>query len=175
MGCVTDAVVRGSILHVGCGGDPLPHWLGGYVETRLDIDPDQNPHIVADMRSLGDIGAYDCILCQHALEHLYPHEVVPTLKGFISRLNDGGSLLLFVPDLEDVSATEEVLFEAPAGPIAGLDLIYGYRKMLKEKPYMAHHTGFTEASLRALLEYAGFSKIATTRLPHYALFGAAIK
>jgi hypothetical protein len=174
VGFLTEAETRG-LLHVGCGGDPLPIWLAGYKETRLDIDPEQTPHIVGDMRALGDIGKYDAILCQHALEHLYPHEIVPTLEGFRDALNDGGAVLLFVPDLEDVSATEKVLIDAPAGPITGLDLIYGLRKMLKDKPYMAHHTGFTQDTLRQALNDAGFSKVKVNRLPDYAMFGAAVK
>ena len=163
------------LLHVGCGGDSLPGWLGKYHETRLDIDASHNPDIVGDMRDLSQAGKYDAIYCSHALEHLSPHEVIPTLTGFLAALNEGGGLILFVPDLEDVSATDDVLFDAPAGPICGLDLIYGYRKMLKDKPYMAHKTGFTKATLEAALTEAGFSKVTVTRLSDYALMGAAVK
>lgn len=164
-----------SLLHVGCGGDPLPAWLGKYNEIRLDIDEGHNPHIVKDMRDLTGIGIFNAIYCSHALEHLSPHEVVPTLQGFRDALHDGGALILFVPDLEDVRATDDVLFNAPAGPITGLDLIYGYRKMLKEKPYMAHKTGFTQSTLSAALKEAGFSKVEVSRLSDYALMGAAVK
>lgn len=163
------------ILHVGCGGDPIPHWLSEYAETRLDIDPDAKPHIVADMVALGDIGSFDAVFCSHALEHLSPHDVTTALGEFHRVLNDGGAVILFVPDLEDVRATEDILFDAPAGPIAGLDLIYGYRKMLKEKPYMAHKTGFTSKTLHDSLTSAGFTKVAVSRLDNYALFGAAVK
>jgi hypothetical protein len=164
-----------SLLHVGCGGDPLPGWLGKYNETRLDIDESHNPDIVGDMRDLSQAGKYDAIYCSHALEHLSPHEVVPALKGFLNALNDGGAVVLFVPDLEDVKATDEVLFDAPAGPICGLDLIYGYRKMLKDKPYMAHKTGFTSKTLHNAFTEAGFKKVAVSRLSDYALMGAAVK
>ena len=164
-----------SLLHVGCGGDPLPSWLGKYHETRLDIDESHNPDIVGDMRDLSEVGKYDAIYCSHALEHLSPHEVVPALEGFLQALNPDGAVVLFVPDLEDVRATDEVLFEAPAGPICGLDLIYGYRKMLKDKPYMAHKTGFTSKTLHDAFTAAGFKKVAVSRLSDYALMGAAIK
>ncbi len=164
-----------SVLHVGCGGDPLPPWLGSYDEIRLDIDEAHNPDIVCDMRTLPDAIRVDAVYCSHALEHLSPHEVVPALAGFRRVLNDGGALLLFVPDLEDVRATDDALFDAPAGPICGLDLIYGYRKMLKDKPYMAHKTGFTSKTLHDALMQAGFSKAATSRLSDYALMGAAVK
>lgn len=164
-----------SVLHIGCGGDPLPSWLGSYDETRLDIDPSHNPDIVADMRDLPDVIGFDLVYCSHALEHLSPHEVVPAIQGFRKILNEGGAVILFVPDLQDVQATDEVLFNAPAGPICGLDLIYGYRKMLKDKPYMAHKTGFTRDTLEAALTEAGFSNVKVDRLSDYALMGAAVK
>lgn len=168
-------MAKGSLLHVGCGGDPLPKWLAEYTETRLDIDPETNPHIVADMVSLGDIGTYDCILCQHALEHLAPHDVQVALQEFLRVLNPGGVVLLFVPDLENVSATEEVLFVAPVGPITGLDLIYGYRPMLKDKPYMAHRTGFVSDSLYGVMTNAGFRSVSIKKLSDHALMGAGKK
>ena len=164
-----------SLLHVGCGGDPLPHWFGECNETRLDIDPETNPHIVADMVSLGDIGPYDYILCQHALEHLDPHDVPTALQEFYRVLNPGGIVLLFVPDLEGVSATEEVLFVAPVGPITGLDLIYGYRQMLKAKPYMAHRTGFVSETLHEAMTQAGFRNVSVKNMTDYALMGAGKK
>lgn len=164
-----------SLLHVGCGGDALPSWLGEYKETRLDIDPCHKPHVVRDMRDVSGVGSFDLIYCSHALEHLSPHEVVPTLTGWREILNEGGSVIVFVPDLEDVKATDDVLFHAPAGPICGLDLIYGYRKMLAEKPYMAHKTGFTAATLRQAFKEAGFRRVVVDRLSDYALMGAAVK
>jgi len=127
------------------------------------------------MRDLSGIGAFDVIYCSHALEHLSPHEVVPTLKGFYDTLNTGGIVILFVPDLEDVKATEEILFESPAGPICGLDLLYGYGKMLKDNPYMAHKTGFTSSLLSKALTNADFEQVTVSRLSNYALLGTAVK
>ena len=164
-----------SLLHVGCGGDALPQWLGEFSETRLDIDETHNPHIVADMRTLGNIGPFDAVFCSHALEHLFPHDVKTALQEFVRVLNPGGAVILFVPDLEGVQATEDVLFISPAGPICGLDLIYGYRPMLKDKPHMAHKTGFTAASLARELEGAGLKAVKVDRLSDHALFGCALK
>lgn len=164
-----------SLLHVGCGGDPLPFWLRHYDEVRLDIDEAHSPDIVCDMRTLPEGLKVDAVYCSHALEHISPHDVIPTLSGFHSALNDGGMALVFVPDLEDVRATNEVLFNSPAGPICGMDLIYGYRKMLKDKPHMAHKTGFTCSTLYDAFAEAGFSKISVLRLSDYAIMGAAKK
>jgi predicted SAM-dependent methyltransferase len=166
---------RGSLLHVGCGGDPLPHWLSDYVEVRLDVDPIHNPDIVASMLDMGDIGPFDAVFCHHALEHVKPHEVQVALSEFYRVLSPGGAVLLFVPDLEDVKATDEPLFESPAGPICGLDLIYGHRKMMIDNPNMAHKTGFISKTLYEAMTQAGFQKSAVSRLDNYALFGAGIK
>ena len=164
-----------SLLHVGCGGDPLPPWASEYTETRLDIDASQNPDIVASMTDLGEIGTYDAILCQHALEHLHPYEVSVALGEFLRVLNPNGLAIVFVPDLEDVKATEEVILMSPAGPITGLDMIYGYRPALKERPYMAHKTGFVKSTLQQALERAGFRKTETKRLGNYNLMGVGVK
>lgn len=167
--------MKKSLLHIGCGGDALPHWLGEFQEVRLDIDEAHRPDIVADMVSLGDIGSYDAIFCSHALEHLPPHDVAKALREFYRVLNAQGVAILFVPDLEGVQATDEPLFDSPAGPICGLDLIYGFRPMLEEKPYMAHKTGFTAKTLRASLERSGFNIERLDRLENHALLAIATK
>lgn len=154
----------GTVLHAGCGYAELPAWLTNYSEVRLDIDPAVNPDVLASITSLGDIGPYDAILCQHCLEHLYPHDVQKALAEFYRVLAPDGWLMLFVPDLEDARPTDEVLFESPAGPIAGIDLFYGFRPALAAgMTYMAHHTGFTQHTLRAAVETAGFVGGVVTR------------
>ena len=116
-----------TILHIGCGGDPLPDYLGigsstdylgigssNFKETRLDISEINKPDIVASMTDMGDIGEYDAVLCNHALEHLHPYEVPIALSEFLRVLKKGGSAMVFVPDLEDVKPTEEVILQSPA-------------------------------------------------------------
>lgn len=167
----------GALLHVGCGHSALPEWLSvhGFAEVRLDIDPDCEPDIVASMTDLGDIGPFDMVFSHHSLEHLSPHEVPVALGEFRRVLRPGGVALIFVPDLEGVQPTEEVLFVSPAGPIAGLDLFYGLRAALSEHPYMAHRTGFVSQTLGAALESAGFSRVATERLAGHNLMGAGFR
>jgi SAM-dependent methyltransferase len=165
----------GRVLHVGCGGVILPHWFEGMQEVRLDIDPDMKPDIVASMTDMGEIGEYEALFCSHALEHLYPHEVQKALAEFKRVLKPEAHAIIFVPDLEDVRPTEEILLVSPAGPITGLDMIFGHRVQLEGRPYMAHHCGFTSAIMRAELDKAGFSRSSTTRLPNYNLMGVGIK
>jgi SAM-dependent methyltransferase len=165
-----------SLLHVGCGGDSLPEWAQGkYKEVRLDISSDNQPDILASMTDMGEIGTYDAIHCSHALEHLMPHEVNVALKEFHRVLNPGGFAVVFVPDLEDVKATEDVLFVAPCGPITGLDLLYGLRSLLEVMPYMAHRTGFTSETLRKAFTDAGFGSVEVQRLDNYNLMAIAAK
>ncbi len=165
----------GSLLHVGCGGDPLPDYLKLYDETRLDIDKTHSPDIIASMTDLGDIGKYDIVLCSHALEHLHPEDVTKALKGFYKVLNDKGSVIIFVPDLEDIKATDEVVYESTAGPITGLDMIYGLTKMTAYNHYMRHLTGFVSYTLKEYLSKAGFSKVTIKRLDNFSLMGVGIK
>ena len=162
------------VLYVGCGGDMEMSWLPQLSEvTRLDIDPAVAPDIVADMCKMGDIGEYDMVYSCHSLEHLYPHDVAKALGEFYRVLSPTGYAVILVPDLQDVRATDEVLFESAAGPIAGLDLIYGHRASIAECPFMAHRTGFMESTLREAL--AAFPKVTTKRLPDYNLLAVACK
>ena len=123
---------------------------------------------------VGD-ASFDRIYCSHALEHLYQDDVAVALKEFYRVLVPGGAVIIFVPDLEGVKPTNDVLYESPAGPISGLDLLYGYRKFLPTMPYMAHHTGFISETLTAAFQAAGFTKIATQRCQTWNLMGVAVR
>jgi ubiquinone/menaquinone biosynthesis C-methylase UbiE len=167
--------LRRRVLHAGFGGSSLPPDFGDCDETRLDADPSTRPDVVASIVDLGDIGPFDVVYCSHTLEHIYPHEVPIALREFRRVLAEEGQLILFVPDLEGLVISDDVLFESFAGPITAFDLIYGHRKELGESLYMAHHTGFTSKTLEAALREVGFSRVATKRLPdcHNLMAGAA--
>jgi len=167
---------KGVLLHVGCGGAPIPEWADGHFsEVRLDVDDAHSPDVVASMTAMGDIGEFDAIHCCHSLEHLHPYEVDRALLEFKRVLKPGGYAVIIVPDLEDVQATEEVLYVAPCGPMTGLDLIYGYRPLLEQMPYMAHKTGFTAVTMTSALTKAGFSRYSVRRLDCYNLMAVAVK
>lgn len=163
------------VLHAGCGGDPLPIWLGHFQEVRLDIDPHWTPDVLASMTDMGDIGPFGAAFCSHALEHLHPHEVTKALGEFYRVLAPEGYLALFVPDLEGVSPTDDVLFVSPDGPITGRDLFYGSSKRIPTMPHMAHHSGFVRETLGAALREAGFSRVLVNRLSSYNLMGVGVK
>lgn len=159
------------VLIAGCGEEGQQWADQGWDVVRLDIDPRTSPHIVGDMRDLGDIGEFDAVACNNALEHLYPHEVLKALKEFHRVLKPGGHAVIQVPDLQDVKATEDVI---PEIGMTGLHLMYGDPSRLEEFPYMAHHCGFVSATLARVLGEAGF-KAQTKRLPCHQLMGIGTK
>ena len=163
------------VLHVGCGRDPLPAWLTDYDEVRFDIDPGVEPHIVGSMLDMGDIGGFDVVFSSHALEHVYPHEVPVALGEFRRVLKPGGIVAIMVPNLDGVKPTEDVLYDSPAGPVCGLDMFYGMSRLIKDAPYMAHHSGFVPDTLAKAMTAAGFTDVTAQALEHWTLFGSGRK
>lgn len=127
------------------------------------------------MTALGDIGPYDAVFCSHALEHLKPTDVMVALEEFRRVLHPGGAVFVFVPDLEDIKPTFEVLYESPSGPVSGHDMYYGHTIFSDSNPYMRHLTGFIAETLRGAFEQAGFSTVMVNRVGCFNLFGVAIK
>lgn len=162
------------VLHVGCGGSPLPAWFAGSIETRLDIDERHAPDVVCDMREIS-VRGFDVVFTNHALEHLYPQDVVPCLKGFKHALDDGGCAVVIVPDLHGIKPTFEMVYESPCGPITGHDMIYGHHKLIDENPYMAHHSGFVQQTLEQAFSEAGFASWKVHSDDSFNLIGVAVK
>jgi SAM-dependent methyltransferase len=166
------------ILHAGCGTSRLPQWLDGE-EVRLDINPAVKPDVVASLTDLSPLGeaagTFDAVFCCHALEHLYPQDVGAALAEFHRVLKPGGAAIVWVPDLEDVKATEEVLYQSDSGPVTGLDMIYGMRKYVQANPYMAHHCGFVQATLGEAMRQAGFAHVEVHRAGGFELIAIATK
>lgn len=159
------------VLIAGCGEEGQQWADQGWSVVRLDIDPRTNPDIVGSMTSLGAIGPFEAVACNNALEHLYPHEVHKALCEFYRVLAPGGHAVIQVPDLEDVYPTEDLI---PEIGMCGLHLYYGDPSRLEEFPYMAHHCGFVEDTLRRVLEKVGFA-VTTKRLKCCQLMGIGTK
>ena len=104
--------------------------------------------------------------CSHNLEHYYRHEALRVLRGFLHVLKSDGFAEIRVPDIKSVIQRvadahldlEDVLYVSPGGPILVRDVIYGWSKEIEQsgRDFYAHKTGFTPASLRKILEEAGF-------------------
>lgn len=98
------------------------------------------------------------------------------LKEFKRCLKPGGYAIIFVPDLEDVKATQDVILESPSGPISGLDMIYGYSKAMREgNLFMAHKCGFTAETLEQAFDGLAFTIVKAQRLKNYNLMVVAVK
>lgn len=127
------------------------------------------------MLDMGDIGPFDVVYCCHALEHVGAHDVPKALGEFLRVLKPGGHVVVFVPDLEGVRPTREVVMQAPVGDITGHDLFYGYGPAIKDHPYMAHRCGFVAQTLEDALTDAGFAEVRVQRLGRFDMMGAARK
>jgi SAM-dependent methyltransferase len=158
------------VLHVG-SGPPEPERLHesfrgeGWREVRLDVDASVRPDIVASITDMSAVGAesVDAVWSSHNLEHLFAHEVAPALAEFLRVLKPGGFALITLPDVHKVAELvvagklEEHVYTSPAGPVAPLDMLYGFRPSIERgNAYMAHHTGFNSATLAQKLRMAGF-------------------
>lgn len=163
-----------SVLIAGSGPDRNTLWEDqGFKTTYLDIEPRNNPDVVASMIDMGEIGPFDMIYCCHALEHLYPHEVNLALTEFKRVLKRGGTVMIVVPDLEGVQPTNALLERSDKAPITGLHMFYGDHALIREFPFMAHHCGFVAETLEYALTSAGL-RAKTIRQPDYNLVGIGI-
>lgn len=161
------------VLNVGGNSKaiPLPPQYAGFEHLLLDIDPRGSPDIVCDARELATLadGQFDAVYCSHNLEHFYRHDVPRVLAGFLHVLKQGGFVQVVVPDIGEVMLQavtrnldiEDVLYQSAAGPISVLDVLYGFGIEIERsgQDFFAHKTGFTEKSLLAVLQAAGFSSV----------------
>lgn len=145
-----------------------PEWR----EVRLDIDPAIEPDILGTMLDMSAIPneSIDAIYSSHNIEHLYPNELPAAMKEFLRVLKPDGFAVIICPDLQAAAqmiAEDKLLDEAyssPAGPVTPFDMVYSHRIFTgRDKPYMAHHCGFTLSVLLATLKDNGFSTSAGLR------------
>jgi hypothetical protein len=175
------------LLHVGCGNKrqadlPPPFNQAPWQEVRLDIDPAVAPDVIAsitDMRTIATESVQG-VYSAHNLEHLYPHEVELALAEFARVLAPNGVAIVTTPDLEMVAQAilhgklTDAAYIAPAGPVAPLDMLYGFRPSLAQGHlHMAHRTGFTATSLVAALRQAGFANVAACSDKFWAVWAVA--
>jgi SAM-dependent methyltransferase len=149
----------------------LPPEYADFEHLLLDIDPKGEPDILCDARLLSTLeaGQFDAIYNSHNLEHYYRHDVPKVLAGFQHVLKEDGFVHIRVPDMHEVMRQtlergldiDDVLYESPAGPIMVLDVMYGFSTQIEKSgvEFYAHKTGFTQKSLVAALQRAGFAKI----------------
>lgn len=168
------------ILNIGAGhpqnGAKLPKAFQqpGWQEIRLDIDPANKPDIqgsMLDMSSVEDESVH-AVFSSHAIEHLYPNEVAISLQEMRRVLKSDGYAVITCPDLQAAAqmiAEDRLLetaYHSPAGPVTPFDIIYSHRQFTgRDKPFMAHHCGFTLKVLLSTLRANGFKATAGLRRP----------
>ena len=169
------------LLHVGCGPKTKAQTTRAFntsewEEIRLDIDKSVKPEVIGTMTDMSQIetGSVDAIYSSHNIEHLYPHEVGIALTEFHRVLAEDGFVMLTCPDLQSVCAlvAEDKLLEAayisPAGPIAPIDMLYGFRpSMAAGNLYMSHRSGVTQKTLIGTFKHFDFKSVAGSRREAY--------
>lgn len=161
------------VLHVGCANQPMPEFLEGFKEVRMDIDPSCNPDIVASLTDMGEIGQFDAIYGSHVLEHFTSGDVKKVVSECYRVLKPGGFVVMVVPNLENVRPTRDVVYESEAGPITGLDMFYGKESFVDENPFMAHKTGFIPETLAQA--FGLFPVVKVQDLTDYNLMAVGVK
>ena len=177
------------MLNVG-GADkaiPIPAHYDGWEHVLLDIQPAPGVDLVHDARRLSELrtAMFDAVYCSHNLEHYYPHEVPLVLAGFHHVLKDDGYAEIRVPDIPAVMRyaiardleLDDVLYESAVGPISVHDVIYGYGREIESsgEDYYAHKRGFSQKSLMAALQQAGFPAVWLTEPQNFEIGALAFK
>lgn len=164
-------------IHVGCGSKTKEHTTrefaeGEWQEVRYDIDESVKPDIVGTMTDMSAVEDESCdaVFSSHNIEHLYPHDVPVALTEFLRVLKPKGYAVITCPDLQSVcelvaqDRLTDTAYESPAGPIAPIDILYGFRNSLAHgNLYMAHRCGFTEKVLTGTLRASGFKETASMK------------
>lgn len=164
-------MITKQFLHIGCGPKIISKDLPAYFrspewkEIRLDIDPQNEPDIVASMLDMHVVpdSSFDAVYSSHNIEHLYAHEVPIMLSEVRRVLKADGFFVVTCPDLQEVCryvADDKLmppLYNSSSGPISPIDILYGHRGYIQSgNLFMAHKTGFTMTSLLDALGKAQF-------------------
>lgn len=88
-----------------------------------------------------NIEKYDLIFMLQVLEHVHKSNIIPLLEAIYQALSPGGKLIIEVPNM--------------ANPITGTYIRYAD---------FTHEVGFTDVSMRYVLQCAGFSQISLFEL-----------
>ena len=159
------------VLHIGCGGSPLPSLFDGYTETRLDLDPSSGADLIGDMLDIPlPNGEVDAIYTCHTLEHVSYNDGLRALGEFRRVLKDGGMALVIVPNIGILGehltngTLFDTLYDSPGGPVCAYDMIYGHQGLIErnggQKAYrFAHRFGYTPETLTDSFAKAGFQPV----------------
>lgn len=152
------------VVEIGANKKPQAQFIEQWKDAKvltLDIDPEQNPDIVADAADMPPelYDKLDGLMASHVLEHFSYWDTEKVLSGWVRCLKEGGELHILVPSLE--WAAREVLSENPS-PAVYAQLYAG-----QVNQWDVHYTGFTMRKLRQLMDKVGINcNVARTGVYH---------
>ncbi|MDL2316949.1 methyltransferase domain-containing protein [Desulfovibrio sp. OttesenSCG-928-A18] len=166
-------------LHAACGNNDKTRTTrefdqGDWEEVRMDVSEEARPDVIAsllDMPMVPD-AYFDAVFTAHSLERMYPHQVGSALANIMRVLKHDGYLVVTAADIQAACALVaedkllEPAYDSPAGPVAPLDILYGFRPALAAG-YERHacKCGFTSRALTGTLAQAGFVSLWSARNP----------
>lgn len=149
--------VKKTKVNIGSGGRPLATPTNEWDD--VDVRPDMNPTIVADVRRIPKPNeSYDEVWVHSVLEHFQKREIRECLDEWARILKKGGKMTISVPDMKEV-AKDLIASASEVTDHNLINLIYGEQDYAEN----AHKWGFTQKSLTGFLQDAGFDGI--VRLP----------
>ena len=167
-----------TLLNIGAGhpkgNDSIPLMFRSipWKELRMDVDPANEPDVLASMLDMSPLASssVDAAYSSHTIEHLYPAEIPVAVDEIFRVLKPDGFVVIVCPDLQAAAEmiAEDRLFDtaydAPVGPVTPFDIVFSHRRYTgRDRPYMAHHSGFTMSSLVRTFKEGGFPAVAGMR------------
>jgi len=136
-------------LHLACG----PHKKEGYL--NIDIAPESNADIIADMRQLNfGAASVDEIWMEHAIEHLTRREAIDLIGKFANWITPCGKVIIITPDF-DANVQEYLKADAQKRLQHWICTIFG----TQESEGQLHKCHFSLDTLREILQHFGFAHV----------------
>ncbi len=143
-------------------------------EVRMDPDAASAASISGGLLDIAGLEeeSFDAVFTSHSLECLYPHEAVAALAAVRRVVRRAGHLVVTCADIQAACALVaegkllEPAYTSAAGPVAPIDILYGFRPALASGRHnMARRCGFTAQTLIGALAQAGFGSVWSARNP----------
>lgn len=149
-------------LNIGCGNKRIPGYTGVDIVKRDAVD------IVAPAFAIPlPDGCASEVMAIHLLEHLYRWEAPKALGEWARLLQPGGLLVMEMPDLMKWARN---LVDGRQGKHPDqMHMWAAYGDPRREDPAMTHRWGYTFATVKPLLEEAGFTDIVEQRTQFHGI------
>lgn len=162
-------------VNVCSGRHVLPGWINVDVVVSNHPKAKGPPQILADMRDIPlPSNSADELMCIHGIEHIEPWEAEKALAEWFRILRPGGKIVVECPDIIKCARNLLTGFTlAGKHPDQyGMWGLYGDNR--PQDSHMLHRWGYHPASLRKVLERAGFVDIEEEQ-PEWHAAGASMR